>query len=310
MNNLYLQILGFSLCTVIIVISGTRLLKYGDMMADLLGWGKMFVGLILMASVTSMPELMTGISSVVILDAPNLAVGDIVGSCAFNILIISILDIFYDPNKSLTSVAQIGHVIAASLGIVMLSLVAIAMITPNLLGNIAWIGGFSIVFLIIYFIAIRIVFSYEKKQIAHYQKTTLHSLTLQQVIIRYGFNALLVILAAMALPYFGEHIAAATGLGQSFFGTFFLAASTSLPEIVVSIAAIRLGFIDIAIGNIFGSNIFNIGILALDDILYTKGNILLFISPTHIIPVLGTIIITSIGIIGIVFKSDKSGNSL
>jgi len=94
-------------------------------------------------------------------------------------------------------------------------------------------------------------------------------------------------------------------LGQSFFGTLFIAASTSLPEVVVSIAAVRLGTIDLAIGNIFGSNIFNIAILALDDILYTKGPIFQFTSPNHIVPVLGTIIITAIGIIGIVFKQEK-----
>jgi cation:H+ antiporter len=85
----------------------------------------------------------------------------------------------------------------------------------------------------------------------------------------------------------------------------FLAGSTSLPEIVVSVAAIRMGTIDLAIGNIFGSNIFNIGILALDDILYFKGPILMDTSPNHIVPILGTIIITAIGITGIVFKSER-----
>jgi len=74
---------------------------------------------------------------------------------------------------------------------------------------------------------------------------------------------------------------------------------------VVSVAAIRIGTIDLAIGNIFGSNIFNIAILSLDDVLYTKGPIFLFTSPNHIIPVLGTIVITAIGIIGIVFKAEK-----
>ena len=111
--------------------------------------------------------------------------------------------------------------------------------------------------------------------------------------------------AAMLLPYFGKNIAEVSGLEQSFFGTLFIAISTSLPEVVVSLAAIRIGTIDLAIGNIFGSNIFNIAILSIDDILYTKGPILLFTSPNHIIPVLGTIIITAIGIIGIIYKAEK-----
>ncbi len=305
MDNLYLNILGFSICTIIILISGTKLSKYGDILADMLGWGKMFRGIILMASVTSIPELMSGISSVVIVDAPNLAVGDIVGSCAFNILIISIMDLFYNPKKPLTSAVQPGHIIAGSMGIIMLSFVALAINMPGIFGRIGWIGGSSIIFLLLYFFAIRVLYKYEKKQSIDHKHPQTENYTKKQIISKYIKNALFVMMAAMALPFFGEHISATTGLGQSFFGTLFLAGSTSLPEIVVSVAAIRMGTIDLAIGNIFGSNIFNIGILALDDILYTKGPLLMASSPNHIIPVLGTIIITAIGITGIVFKTER-----
>lgn len=306
MNTILLHIIGFIVVTVIIVISGSRLSKYGDIMADMLGWGKMFMGIILMASVTSMPELMSGISSVVILDAPDLAVGDIVGSCAFNILIISIMDIFYKGNKPLTSAAQSGHVIAASFGIMLLCLVAFAILMPSFFGTIVWVGEFSLLFLILYFVAIRVVFLYNKRNYVPSEKNNnANSLTLKQVIFKYSFNAFILMGAAMLLPFFGKTLAEASGLGQSFFGTLFIAASTSLPEVVVSIAAIRLGTIDLAIGNVFGSNIFNIAILSLDDVLYTKGPIFNFTSPNHIIPVLGTIIITAIGIIGIMFKAEK-----
>lgn len=306
MNNLYINIAGFLIATVIIVITGSRLSKYGNLMADMMGWGKMFVGIILMASVTSMPELMNGISAIVILDAPDLAVGDIVGSCAFNILIISIMDLFYDYKKPLTSVTQTGHVIAASFGIILLSFVAFAILMPRIFGSIIWIGEFSLFFLVLYFIAIRVIFLYSKKgnnQVE--ERKDSYSLSLKQVVIRYAMNGVVLVAAAMLLPYFGDHLAKASGLGQSFFGTLFIAASTSLPEVVVSIAAIRMGTIDLAIGNVFGSNIFNIAILAFNDILYTKGPIFQFTSPNHIIPVLGTIIITAIGIIGIVFKEEK-----
>ena len=306
MDTIYLNIAGFIIATVVIVVTGSRLSKYGDLMADMLGWGKMFMGIILMASVTSMPELMSGISSVTILDAPDLAVGDIVGSCAFNVLIISIMDLFYNHKKPLTSVAQTGHIIAASFGIMMLSMLAFAILMPDVFGNIAWIGGFSFLFLVLYIIAIRVVFLYDKKKNHHQQKQDNSCvLTLKQVVVRYAVNAVILMGVAMLLPFFGKNLAEASGLGQSFFSTLFIAISTSLPEVVVSVAAIRLGTIDLAIGNIFGSNIFNIAILSIDDILYTKGPIFHFTSPNHIIPVLGTIIITAIGIIGIVFKAKK-----
>lgn len=306
MDTIYLHLSGFIISTYIIVVSGSRLCKYGDILAEILGLGKMFIGIILMASVTSMPELMTGISSVVILDTPDLAVGDILGSCAFNILIISIMDLFYNHKKPLTADTQTGHIIAASFGIILLSMVGFAILMPNVFGNIAWIGGFSLLFLALYLIAIRVVFLYDKKANNKPKENTyIHSLTLRQVVIKYISNAIVLMAAAMALPYFGKQLSEISGLGESFFGTLFIAASTSLPEVVVSIAAIRMGTIDLAIGNIFGSNIFNIFILTIDDALYTKGPIFLFTSPNHIIPVLGTIIITAIGIIGIIFKEEK-----
>lgn len=306
MNSLYLYILGFIFAAAVIVFTGSRLSKYGDILADMLGWGKMFMGIILMATLTSMPELTTGISSIVLLDAPDLAVGDIVGSCAFNILIISIMDFFYNQKKHLTSVAKIGHVIAASFGIIMLTLVAFAIVMPDIFGTILWIGGFSIFFLLFYLIAIRVIFSYDKKENLNKQeKKNSYTLSLKQVVGKFTINAIVLIGAAMLLPYFGEYLAEASGMGQSFFGTLFIAASTSLPELAVCIAAIRMGTIDLAFGNIFGSNIFNIAILAIYDMLYTKGPILEFTSPNYIIPVLGTIIITAIGIIGIIFKEEK-----
>lgn len=168
MNALYLDKIGFMKATTVIVVTGSRLSKYGNMMIDMLACWKIFImGIILLASVTSMPKLMNGISSVVFLDAPNFAVGDIVKSCAFNILIISIIDLFYDHKKTLTSVAQAG----LSFGIILLSLVAFAILMPAFFGTILWIGEFSILFLLFYFIAIRVVFLYDIKENNHRECT-------------------------------------------------------------------------------------------------------------------------------------------
>jgi cation:H+ antiporter len=305
MQKIILDLIGFFICAYVIFLCGSRLSRYGDQMADRLGWGKMFLGIILMASVTSMPELMTGISSVVMLDAPDLAVGDIVGSCAFNILIISMMDLFYHPAKPLTSSAQTGHILAAASGIILLSILTIAIMKPELFGHFKWIGLYTFIFILVYILSVRMVFRFEQKHRMHTEAPAAAGLTLRQIIIRYAVNALFVIAAALLLPYFGKHLAENTGLSQSFFGTLFLAASTSLPEVVVSLAAIRMGFIDLAIGNIFGSNLFNIIILAIDDILYTRGPLFNYTDPAHALTVLGTIVITAIGIAGIVFRPER-----
>ena len=92
MGNIFIDILGFTACSSIIIFSGSKLSIYGDKIAEITGLGKAWLGLILMASVTSLPELITGISAVSIINAPDLAAGDIFGSCMFNLLILSVLD--------------------------------------------------------------------------------------------------------------------------------------------------------------------------------------------------------------------------
>jgi cation:H+ antiporter len=124
--------------------------------------------------------------------------------------------------------------------------------------------------------------------------------------VYYALNALVVIAAAVFLPEIGLGIAEKTGLGQTFVGNIFIALSTSLPEVVVSIAAVRMGAVDLAIGNLLGSNIYNIGlILALDDIFFVKGPILSYVSGSHTISAISAILMTSIAIIGLTYRSEK-----
>jgi cation:H+ antiporter len=121
----------------------------------------------------------------------------------------------------------------------------------------------------------------------------------------FALNAVLIVGAALYLPGLAETLAEVTGLGQTFFGTLFVALSTSLPEVVVSIAALRIGAIDMAVGNIFGSNLFNVGILALDDLFYTPGSLLAAIETSHSIAVMAAMIMTAIAIVGLTYRSDS-----
>ncbi|MBK8657831.1 MAG: hypothetical protein IPN22_02870 [Bacteroidetes bacterium] len=76
-----LNFFGFLFCAVVIFLAGKKLAHYGDLIAELTGLGKAWIGLILMASVTSLPELMVGISSSALVGSADLAVGDIWELC-------------------------------------------------------------------------------------------------------------------------------------------------------------------------------------------------------------------------------------
>lgn len=302
-----LTILGFLLCAAIIFFAGKHLSHYGDLLADLTGMGKAWIGLILMSAVTSLPELMVGISSVTIIKSADLAVGDIFGSCAFNLGILSLMDIFTPKDRPLFSGISQSHILASAFGLILIGLAGLGLLLDKDIVLTPSIGLTSIAFAAIYFVSIKTIYDYQK---SHPKDETAsqvsdNKLTLKQVIIRYAFFALVIIVTALALPYFAEHIAEQTGLGKSFVGTFFLAASTSLPEIAVSLAAVRMGYTDMAVGNLLGSNIFNIFILFLDDVFYTQGHLLKDASEVNLISVFFVILMTATAIIGFIFPSKE-----
>src|SRR3989337_268144 len=96
-----------------------------DIIAEKTGLGRTWIGVVLMASVTSLPELATGISSVTYAGVPDIAVGDVLGSCVFNMLILAILDAVYGP-MPISAKAHQGHILSAGFGILLLSVVALS----------------------------------------------------------------------------------------------------------------------------------------------------------------------------------------
>jgi cation:H+ antiporter len=301
-----LSVLGFSVCAGVILWAGKRLSYYGDLIADLTGMGKVWLGMVLMASITSLPELIVGISSSAFIGSADLAVGDILGSCAINLGILAMMDAFVPKSSPLFKQASQNHVLAAAFGIILVALAGFGLFLNTDISIIPGIGLVSLLFAAIYFLSMRVMYRYGQ---AHPQAEAGHPadlvLSKRQVYLRYAMYAGIIVLAAMMLPHFAEEIAEATGLGQSFVGTLFLAASTSLPEVAVSMAAVRMGSVDIAVGNLLGSNIFNIFILFLDDIAYTKGQLMQDASDVHLVSVFGVMMMSAVAIIGLMYKASE-----
>ena len=299
---------GLMVSAAAIVYSGTRLSRYGDIIAEKTGMGRTWIGVLLMASVTSLPELVTGISSVT-QGLPDIAAGDVLGSCVFNMVILASLDLV-EREKTISARAHHGHVLSAGFGILLLSLVSVSLYGGNRFAPFGWVGFYSIFMLAIYLFAMRTIFSYEKREFARFigeqaEEFKYQTVSMRTAVAKFAWNALLVIAAAVALPRLGAGIAQMTGLGQSFVGNIFIAAATSLPEVVVSLAAVRIGATDLAIGNLLGSNICNIFILAVDDLFFVEGPILAYATSNHIISSLAAIAMTSIMIVGLTYRSEK-----
>jgi cation:H+ antiporter len=118
-------------------------------------------------------------------------------------------------------------------------------------------------------------------------------LTLRQVFARYALFAAAVAAAGAWLPFVGVNLAEAMGWSSTFVGTLFVALVTSVPEIVTTFAAVRIGAIDMAIGGVLGSNLFDVVIVAIDDLLYVRGPILADVSAAHAVSATSAIVMSA-----------------
>ena len=299
----------FITCSALIVVSGAYLSRYGDVIAEKTGLGRAWVGLVMMASITSLPELITGISSVVMVGAPDIAMGDIMGSCIYNLAILALMDAV-NGRRPLFLGADRGHLLSAGFGVMLMAFVIISMLVGEAFPSLGHVGLYSPVIIIVYVVGVRAVFYYEQGALSQYvegatAQPLYRDVTLKKAAVLYSANALVIIVAATGLPFVAKGIAVATGLGDSFVGTALVAMTTSLPEVVVSIAAVRIGAQDMAIANMLGSNMFNILVLAVDDIFYTEGPILSHVSAGHAVTGLIAIVMTATVVIGLTYPPEK-----
>jgi cation:H+ antiporter len=262
---------------------------------------------VLLAAVTSLPELITGISAVTIADVPDIAIGSLLGSCVFNLALLVILDFLY-REESVYSKAHQGHVLSAGFGIVVIGFVGFSVLesTVSILPPLGHIGAYTPVIIISYLLATRTVFRYERDHRAEFVEEAteeMPDITVQTAAMRYAVAALFVIAAGALLPVIGDQMATEMGWKHSFVGTLLIAIATSAPELVVTITALRLGALNMAIGNLLGSNLFNIAIVSVVDLLYLKGPILSNVTSVHAVSAMSAMIMTGIFIIGLFYRA-------
>src|SRR3972149_4686176 len=299
--------LKFAICVAVILLAGRQVARYGDVIAEKTGLGGAWVGVVLVAVTTSLPELFTGISSVTLANAPDLTVGNLFGANTFNLLNLALLDIAYRRGPLLTAAGS-GHLLTAGLSLVLVAFVAASLLISKLVSfpAIGWGGVYTPVIFVLYLLAVRMIFNHEGAQSPGPEAPIKYSgVSLRQAYQRFGVAALFIIGAGFWLALVGKEMAEVTGLTQGFGGTLFLGFTTTLPEITVSFAALRLGAVDLCVANMIGSNLFNMAIIGIDDLFYTEGPILDAVSQNHLLTALVVILMTSVVIVGIILRPQR-----
>jgi len=289
-------VVAFLLTASIVVLAGIRLSIYGDALGERTGLGSGLIGLIFLAAVTSLPELVVSLTSVIQAKTPaqgaDLATGNMLGSNVFNLLILALMALLFPRNFKPGEMKK-THTDSAIYGLIMLGIFAVAFATANVAAMRVPLLGCSwpvLALPIVYGFIIRREHGQlemvpvpeqhlpAESTLAHMPASRFYSILalLSSGII--GGGILLSILGSrMALP--PEQ--GGFGLEASLIGTLFLAISTSLPELVISFSSIRMGFLEMSVGNVLGSNMFNLLIIFIADVALRGHSMLRQASANH-----------------------------
>ncbi|MCQ9207350.1 MAG: hypothetical protein NG740_05705 [Omnitrophica bacterium] len=305
---MYLIWVKFIICAGLIFFAGKQVARYADAIAEKTGLSRLWIGVILVSFTTSLPELFTGIGSVVFVNAPDLTVGNLFGANSYNLLNIALIDLLNRPGPLLGMISR-GQLLTAAFSLVPVVLAAIAI---TLSGNgistlsIANIGIWSAGIFLSYCVMVRVIYTFEKKNTKPEEDSNRHNaITLRNVWINFCASSVVIMGCGIWLAYIGKEMSGVLGLGDSFVGTLFLGLTTTLPEITVSIAAILIGAKEIAIANMLGSNLFNMAIIFVDDVFYRKSPILSSVSPSHLYQAGVVVVMTAVIILAIATKPKK-----
>jgi len=301
--------LKFFLCLVIILVAGTKLARYGDVIAEKTGLGGIWIGLVLLAGITSAPEVVTGVSSAALVGVPDLALGTLFGSCLFNLAILALLDILYRPAPILSK-ASLRHIASVGMGMLLIAIAAGGIFVWDRFTGLAlgWLGISSIIILVLYLAGVWGAFHFERShQLQRLQASPLQyeESPLRTVWFKFALAAAAIIGAGIWLSFVGNEIVEITGWGASFVGSLFLAIATSMPELVVTIAALRLGAIDMAVADILGANMLDIVVITWADLFYTQGPILAMVSSAHLITAVVVMVMSLLVIVGLRFRQKR-----
>lgn len=264
----HLILLWYAIAAFVLVLFSIKCADYVDMLDKKTNMSGAFIGGVILAAVTSLPEMITSISAVA-LGKPGLIIGNVLGSDLFNLCIFGALTLVAVKafRTAKVGTSHLKTLICTLLAYITTGFVLFTNINTSIPG--VQINALSIVIVILYAIACKFMASDD----AESDSEDDNNLTIKQVVVRFVFCALGLVIASVVITYITDLIDRQYNLGSSLAGALFLGVATSIPELTSSIALVRKGNFNAMIGNVVGSNMFNFIIFSVSDILAFKSNV-------------------------------------
>lgn len=304
----------FAISAAIVWFAGTGIARYADAIAERTGIGRAAIGVLLLGGVTSLPELAVA-TTATLSGYPALSVNDLLGSAAINVLILALADAASGRRALTSTLASPGVLLQGLLSVLLLAIV-VAVVTAGdvvVLG----MGVGSWVMLIAYAVAVRIIVhakelkSWMPAKARHDTERPMKNdeaamASLPGLVGRTAVAGAAILGAGFLLATTGAALADQTGLGTNFVGAVFLALATSLPEVSTVLATVRLKQYEMAIAEVFGTNLFNVMIIVLVDQLHPGKPVLVEVGTFAAFGAVLAIVLTVLFLIGMIERRDRT----
>lgn len=247
-----------------VVFFSIKLSNYVDLLDKKTNLSGAFLGGILLAAVTSLPELFTSLTATVMIRDNHYVLGNILGSDLFNMCLFFIIYIFFF-SKMVKEKVNKSHILSLTITTIMYALTVVASFVFDFHGYLlGWFNPISIAILGMYVFSI---LKTPKEEESEDDEEDDSKLTVPQIAVLFAVFSVLLIGASIGITYLTDWISDIFSLGSTFGGAIFLGVATSLPEMTATIQLSKKRNFNAAYGNIIGSCVFNFFILTLADLL-------------------------------------------
>jgi cation:H+ antiporter len=320
------NVLVFVAAGAVIWIAGVRLEHRVDQIARRTGMGQAFSGMLLLAIATSLPELATTFSAVLIHDNATLAVHNLLGGVALQTAILVLADATSRKRGALTSFRPRFTLLVQAVGVIMLLQIAIAAATAKGVPALGPVSLWSLL-LVVGFIAMTYFVHHHRghprwtpAKADDFPKHELDDddsndepadaeddeLSTRSLWLRFAAAAAFVLVGGWLTTGAADALAEQTGLGSAFVGATLLALATSLPEVSTTTAAVRAGRYTAAVSNIFGSNAFDIALLFVADAIFLEGTIMAHAESSMVFIAAVAAVMTCVYLWGLMERADRT----
>jgi cation:H+ antiporter len=300
----------FLLAALVITAAGVFMAATADRLADRTGLGEALMGGVLLGGSTSLPGIVASVTAAGT-GHPDLAVSNAIGGIAVQTFFLAIADIVYRRANLEHAAASLTNMTQAAVLIALLCLPLVAGLAPP--ASVAGVHPVTPLIFAGYLLGVRLASQAREHPLWGPTRTVETRLdvpheprggrrTQTALVARFAILAALLGVAGYVTAESGVAIAAGTGLGETVVGALFTAVSTSIPELVTTIAAVRRGALTLAVGGIIGGNTFDMLFIASADVAYREGSIYHAVAAQPYFLMAVTILMTGVLLLGMITR--------